>query len=111
MYTLVQLAAIPGEWQFNLEVGRGLINKSTVTVYGPVEKHISFFGGFRLQIDDICIAPAIIDLFYFIIFSVFSSTRYFYYVTIMACFCYFLCANIEHLAKSVYDFTHFTQVI
>ena len=70
-----------------------------------------FLGGFRLQIDDICIAPAIIDLFYFIIFNVFSSTGHFYYVTIMACFCYFLCANIEHLAKSVYDFTNSTQVI
>ena len=70
-----------------------------------------FFGGFKLQIDDICIAPAIIDLFYFIIFNVFSSTGHFYYVTIIASFCYFLCANIENVAKSVYDFTHFTQVI
>ena len=26
-----------------------------------------FLGGFKLQIDDICIAPAIIDLFYFIL--------------------------------------------
>ena len=24
---------------------------------------------------------------------------------------YFLCANIENVAKSVYDLTHFTQVI
>ena len=63
------------------------------------------------QIDDICIAPAIIDLFYFIIFNVFLSTGHFYYVTIIASFCYFLCANIENVAKSVYDFTHFTQVI
>ena len=67
-----------------------------------------FLGGFKLQIDDICIAPAIIDLFYFSIFNVFSSTGHFYYVT---SFCYFLCANIENVAKSVYDFTHFTQVI
>ena len=43
-----------------------------------------FLGGFKLQIDDICIAPAIIDLFYFIIFNVFSSTGHFYYVTIIA---------------------------
>ena len=57
------------------------------------------------QIDDICIAPAIIDLFYFIIFNVFSRTGYFYYVTIIASFCYFLCANIENVAKYVYDFT------
>ena len=63
------------------------------------------------QIDDICIAPAIIDLFYFIFFNVFSSTGHFYYVTIIASFCYFLCANIENVAKSVYDFTHLTQVI
>ena len=73
-------------------------------------KHV-FFGGFKLQIDDICIAPAIIDLFYFSIFNVFSGTGHFYYVTIIASFCYFLCANIENVAKSVYDFTHFTQVI
>ena len=63
------------------------------------------------QIDDICIAPAIIDLFYFIICNVFSYTGHFYYVTITASFFYFLCANIENVAKSVYDFTHFTQVI
>ena len=63
------------------------------------------------QIDDICIAPAIIDLFYFIIFNVFSSTGHFYYVTKIASFCYFLCANIENVTKSVYDFTHFIQVI
>ena len=63
------------------------------------------------QIDDICIAPAIIYLFYCIIFNVFSYTGHFYYVTITAYFCYFLCANIENVAKSVDDFTHFTQVI
>ena len=63
------------------------------------------------QIDDICIAPAIIDLFYFIIFNVFSSTGHFYYVTIKVSFCYFFCANIENVTKSVYDFTYFTQVI
>ena len=70
-----------------------------------------FLGGFKLQIDDICIAPAIIDLFYFIIFNVFSSIDHFYYVTTIASFCYFLCANIENVAESVYDFTNFTQVI
>ena len=32
-------------------------------------------------------------------------------LAIIASFCYFLCANIENVAKSVYDFTHFTQVI
>ena len=60
------------------------------------------------QIDDICIAPAIIILLFI---NVFSSTGHFYHVTIIASFCYFLCANIENVTKSVYDFTHFTQVI
>ena len=50
------------------------------SVYGPVEKHICFWGGFREHIDDICVAPTIIGLFYFIIFIVFSSTGHFYYV-------------------------------
>ena len=52
------------------EVGRGLIDRITVTVYGPVEKthKIMFWGSFRLQMDDICIAPAIINLYFILSF-------------------------------------------